>query len=61
MERVTETEHATFTPLVFGTNGGMVRECALFIKIWQWNLQKKRTNNIQMLSLPLEQNYPFVS
>ena len=32
MERVIEIEHATFTLLVFGTNGGMGRECALFIK-----------------------------
>ena len=32
MERVIEIEHSTFTPLVFGTNGGMGRECGLFIK-----------------------------
>ena len=26
MERVIEIEHGTFTPLVFGTNGGMGEE-----------------------------------
>ena len=33
--RVSEAEHATFIPLVFGINGGVGRECALFtLKIW---------------------------
>ena len=31
MERVIEIEHGTFTPLVFGTNGGMGEECCKFI------------------------------
>ena len=25
-------EHGVFTPLVFGTNGGMGRECQMFVK-----------------------------
>ena len=28
MERVIEIEHGTFTPLVFGTNGGMEEDAA---------------------------------
>ena len=31
LERVLEVEHATFTPLVFGTNGGMGEECGRFL------------------------------
>ena len=32
LERIVEVEHATFTPLVFGTNGGMGQECIMFLK-----------------------------
>lgn len=32
LQRVLEVEHGTFTPLVFGTNGGMGVESALFLK-----------------------------
>ena len=31
LERVTEIEHGSFTPLVLGTNGGMGEECKKFI------------------------------
>ena len=31
--RVIEIEHGVFTPLVFGTNGTMEKECAIFRKI----------------------------
>ena len=41
MERVIEIEHTTFTPLVFGTNGGMGRECGLFIKNLAMKLAEK--------------------
>ena len=41
MERVIEIEHETFTLLVFGTNGGMGRECALFIKNLAMKLAEK--------------------
>ena len=30
-QRVIDVEHGTFTPLVFGTNGGFGKECELFI------------------------------
>ena len=32
MQRVIDIEHGTFTPLVFGTNGGMGAECQMFMK-----------------------------
>ena len=32
LERIVEVEHVTFTPLVFGTNGGMGQECIMFLK-----------------------------
>ena len=32
LERVLNIEHGVFTPLVFGTNGGMGRECQMFVK-----------------------------
>lgn len=32
LERVLNIEHGVFTPLVFGTNGGMGRECHMFVK-----------------------------
>ena len=41
MERVIETEHPAFTPLVSGTNGGMGRECGLFIKNLAMKLAEK--------------------
>ena len=31
LERVTEVENGSFTPLVFGTNGGMGSECSIFL------------------------------
>ena len=31
-QRILDVEHGTFTPLVFGTNGGMGEECSLFLK-----------------------------
>ena len=32
LQRVIEVEQGTFTTLVFGTNGGIGRECDLFVK-----------------------------
>ena len=32
LKRVLDVEHGTFTPLVFGTNGGLGKECGDFIK-----------------------------
>ena len=31
-QRVLDVEMGTFTPLVFGTNGGMGTECQMFVK-----------------------------
>ena len=33
MQRVMDIEHGSFTPLVFGTNGGMGKECEHFLSI----------------------------
>ena len=32
LQRVLDIEHGHFTPLVFGTNGGMGKECKFFIR-----------------------------
>ena len=37
-----EIEHGTFTPLVFGTNGAMGRECQLFHKKLAKKLSQKQ-------------------
>ena len=31
MQRILDVEHASFTPLIFGTNGGMGSECQKFV------------------------------
>ena len=41
MERCLYVEHATFTPLVIGTNGGMGDECEKFLKNLAELLAKK--------------------
>ena len=41
-QRVIEIEHGTFTPLVFGTNGAMRRECQLFHKKLAKKLSQKQ-------------------
>ena len=41
-QRVMEIEHGTFTPLVFGTNGAMGRECELFHKKLAKKLSQKQ-------------------
>lgn len=41
-ERVLEVENATFTPLVFATNGGMARECKIFFKRLAQMISEKR-------------------
>ena len=45
MERVIEIEHGTFTPLVFGTNGGMGEECCKFISKLASKLSEKQTES----------------
>ena len=45
LERVLEVEHASFTPLVFGTNGGMGNECQQFINTLAEKLSKKQNED----------------
>ena len=45
LERVLEVEHASFTPLVFGTNGGMGKECQHFINTLAEKLSKKQNED----------------
>ena len=41
LQRVLEVEHGVFTPLVFGTNGGMGTECQMFLKQLTTSLAEK--------------------
>ena len=44
-------EHATFTPLIFGTNGGMGAECSMFVedlKELAKKLSKKRNEDLNV-------------
>ena len=41
-QRVIEIEQGTFTPLVFGTNGAMAKECQIFHKLLAKKLSLKR-------------------
>ena len=45
LQRVLEVEHASFTPLVLGTNGGMGKECRLFVKTLAEKLAKKQNES----------------
>ena len=42
LQRVLDVEHGHFTPLVFGTNGGMGAECSLFVKTLAEKLSAKQ-------------------
>ena len=48
-QRILEVEHGTFTPLVIGTNGGMGKECQMFMK----NLAEK-------LAIKQSEEYAYV-
>ena len=39
-------EHGTFTPLIFGTNGGMGKETSMFMKRLAMLLSKKRNEEL---------------
>ena len=41
LQRVLDIEHGVFTPLVFGTNGGMGKECQMFLKQLATTLAEK--------------------
>ena len=45
LQRVLEVEHATFTPLVMGTNGGMGKESDRFIRQLSEKLAKKQNES----------------
>ena len=45
LQRVLEVEHASFTPLVLGTNGGMGKECRVFVKTLSEKLAKKQNES----------------
>ena len=47
MERVLEIEHDTFTPLVFGTNGGVRNECSKFINVLAKQLAEKQNDDYE--------------
>ena len=49
MERILEVEHATFTPLIFGTNGGMGVECERFIKVLATKLAEKQNEEYHQI------------
>ena len=41
LERILNIEHGVFTPLIFGTNGGMGKECQMFLKQLATTLAEK--------------------
>ena len=45
LQRVLEVEHASFTPLVLGINGGMGKECRVFVKTLAEKLAKKQNES----------------
>ena len=47
MQRILEVEHGSFTPLVFGTNGGMGVECARFVSKLAGMLAEKQNNRYE--------------
>ena len=46
-QRVLDVEMGTFTPLLFGTNGGIGIDCQMFLKQLAVNWQKRVKNDIQ--------------
>ncbi|KAG1672005.1 Titin [Nymphon striatum] len=49
LERVLEIEHASFTPLVFGTNGGMGTECQKFVSALATKLAEKQKEEYSVI------------
>jgi hypothetical protein len=45
LQRIIEVEHGQFTPLVFGTNGGIGTECELFLKRLAGRVSKKQNES----------------
>ena len=53
-QRVLDVEMGSFTPLVFGTNGGMGADCNCFLQRQPRSSQKRMRNLITLLLLGLE-------
>ena len=49
MQRVLDIEHASFTPLVFGTNGGMGSECQKFVSALANKLAVKQNEDYAVI------------
>ena len=45
LERIVEVENSSFTPLFFGTNGGMGKECSIFLKQLAVKLSRSEDDN----------------
>ena len=59
-ERVLEIEHGTFTPLVFGTNGGMGQECPRFVSALAKKLAEKQSEDYPVVMSWLRIRTSFV-
>ena len=59
-ERIIEVEHATFTPLIFGTNGGMGVECQIFIKHLAEKLSQKQSTEYDQVMTWLRTRLSFL-
>ena len=53
-------EHATLTPLIFGTNGGMGAECSMFVKELAKKLSKKRNEELNVTMCWLRTKISFL-
>ena len=54
-----ETEHGTFNPLVFGTNGAMGRECQLFHKKLAKKLSQKQNRKYHEVIMDIRTKISF--
>ena len=59
--RVIEIEHGTFTPLVFGINGAMGRECQLFHKKLAKKLSQKQNEKYHEVIMDIRTKIYFKS
>ena len=55
--RIMNTEHGTFTPLVFSVSGVLGKECSMFHKHMAEKIAKKLIKVMKKLSLLLDANY----
>ena len=59
-KRVLEIEHGTFTPLIFGTNGGMGQECTRFVSALANKLAEKQSEDYSVVMYWLRVRISFV-